>query len=149
MKCGNIFRARGEEHSQPYLLSEVIFIGMFKAPQSGLLRAYISKKLNYNNGSVNIRYHGKQMTSLKDLLLWITCLDICRGRTVARKCKFAFVLQLGICLSIPLDIEIIRVWLLMCQNWISNIVDISLIHKQSNFSFEICKPKSDLNTTWF
>ena len=27
------------------------------------------KKLYYNNGSVNIRYHGKQMTSLKDLLL--------------------------------------------------------------------------------
>ena len=83
------------------------------------------KKLYYNNGSVNIRYHGKQMTSLKDLLLWLTCLDICRGRTVARKCKFDFVLQLGICLSIPLNMEIDTVRLLMSRACMSNVTDTS------------------------
>ena len=73
------------------------------------------KKLNYNNGSVNIRYHGKKTTYTNDLLLWLTSFDICRGGTVARKCKFDFVLQLGICVSILFDIEIVPVRLVMCR----------------------------------
>ena len=91
------------------------FVSMFNAV----------KNLYYNNGSLNIRYHGKQMTSLKDLLLWLTYFDICRGRTVARKCKFDFVLQLGICLSIPLNMEIDTVRLLMSRACMSNVTDTS------------------------
>ena len=60
------------------------------------------KKLYYINGSVNIRYHGKTMTYSNDLWLWLTFYDICRGGTVARKCKFDFILKLAICLSITL-----------------------------------------------
>ena len=62
----------------------------------------IGKKLYYINGSVNIRYHGKTMTYSNDLWLWLTFYDICRGGTVARKCKFDFILKLAICLSITL-----------------------------------------------
>ena len=110
---------------------------------------YFIKKLYYNNGSVNIRYHGKQMTSLKDLLLWLTCLDICRGRTVARKCKFDFVLQLGICLSIPLHMEIDTVLLLMSRACMSNVTDTSQIRKKSKIFFETWKLRSDQTTNWF
>ena len=98
-----------------------------------------AKKLYYINGSVNIRYDGKTLTSIKNLLLQLTSLDICREGTMAGKCKFDFILQLGICLSIPLYIEIVKVRLLMCRDWINNVTYTSPIYKQSNFIFETCK----------
>ena len=103
----------------------------------------LTKKQYYVNGSVNIRYDSKMMTSLINLLLQLKSFYICREGTMARKCKLDFVLQLGICLSIPLYIEIVTDWLLMYRDWISNDADISPIHKQSNLMFETCKQRSD------